>query len=72
MQQDYITLSLGLPEFRVLGVHEDEHHIIIYLEKKVVLGICPQCGRASDSIHYRRTSDIQDIPLLLVSPASGG
>lgn len=63
MQQDYITLSLGLPEFRVLGAHEDEHHIIIYLEKKVALGVCPQCGKVSDSVHDRRISNIQDIPL---------
>lgn len=63
MQRDYITPSLGLPEFRILGIYEDEHHIIIYLEKKEALGVCPQCGRVSDSVHDRRVCDIQDIPL---------
>lgn len=41
MQEDCITISLGLPEFRVLGVYEDGQNLIIYLAKKKALGVLP-------------------------------
>jgi hypothetical protein len=33
MREDCISIALGLPEFRVLNVIKEEHHIAVWVEK---------------------------------------
>ena len=63
MREDVITLSLGLPEFRVLVVEESHHLIDIWVEKITLAEPCPECGYFSDRVHSERWDDVWDQPV---------
>ena len=63
MRQDYITITLGLPEFRVLKVEESQELIEVWVEKVTTHEACPDCGRFSNECHERRWDDVWDQPI---------
>lgn len=64
MQHNYITISLGLPEFVVERVEETEHLIEIWVRKADPVALCPRCGHPTDAFHDERIDDVWDVPLL--------
>jgi transposase len=63
MREDVITITLGLPEFRVLRVKESCHRIEVWVEKMTTSEACPGCGHFSDQGYDERWDDIWDQPL---------
>ena len=63
MREDVITITLGLPEFRVLAVKESHHLIDIQVEKITKAEPCPGCGYLSDREHSQRWDDVWDQPV---------
>lgn len=63
MRQDYITITLGLPEFRVLTVKESPTLIEIWIEKVTTHEACPACHGFSDKGHTWRWDDVWDQPI---------
>jgi transposase len=63
MREDCIPITLGLPEFRVLKVVEDENLITVWVEKANVEGLCPDCGHLSSTVHDARIDDVWDQPI---------
>jgi transposase len=60
------TQVLRLPDFRVTHVVEDPVHqrLVFTLAPAHEIGVCPHCGRASETIKQRRTRDhIHDLPI---------
>ena len=64
MQQDCVTVSLGLPEFDVLWTAEHDSIIEIKVVKRVEFAICPKCGRITQHFHDDRADDVWDVPAL--------
>lgn len=63
MREDCITITLGLPEFRVLKVVEDENLIAVWIEKIDIERLCPDCGHLSSKVHDARVDDVWDQPI---------
>jgi len=63
MREDCITITLGLPEFRVLEVVEDENLIAVWVERVDMEGLCPDCGSLSSKVHDARIDDVWDQPI---------
>lgn len=63
MRQDYITITLGLPEFRVLRVKESSTVIEVWVEKVTTHEACPACHWFSDKCHDYRWDDVWDQPV---------
>lgn len=63
MRQDYITITLGLPEFRVLRVEEGRDLIEVWVEKITTHEACPACGWFSDRYHDYRWDNVWDQPI---------
>ena len=63
MREDVITITLGLPEFRVLAVEESYHLIEIWVEKITLAEPCPGCSYLSDREHSERWDDVWDQPV---------
>lgn len=63
MREDVITITLGLPEFRVLAIEESYHLIEIWVEKITLAEPCPGCGYFSDREHSERWDDVWDQPV---------
>ena len=63
MLEDVITITLGLPEFRVLKVVESHHLIEIWVEKVTLAEPCPVCGYLSNREHSARWDDVWDQPI---------
>jgi transposase len=63
MREDCITITLGLPEFRVLKVVENEELIVVWIERVVVAERCPNCGHLSSRVHDTRFDDVWDQPI---------
>jgi len=63
MRQDYIAITLGLPEFRVLRVKEGQDLIEVWVEKITTYEACPTCGWFSDRCHDYRWDDVWDQPI---------
>src|SRR3954451_12065432 len=60
------TTLLDFPGFLVARVQLDSHdspyHVTLVSEHAI--GVCPQCGRASQAVKQRRTRDgIRDLPI---------
>jgi transposase len=64
MQQNCITISLGLPEFEVLWTVEYDSLIEIKVVRKVECAVCPKCGRVTQHCHDDRVDDVWDVPAL--------
>jgi transposase len=63
MREDVITITLGLPEFRVLKVKESRHLLEVWVEKITTAEACPGCGHFSDQGYDERWDDIWDQPV---------
>jgi transposase len=60
------TKALNLPEFRVVHEHRDTpgDPVRFTVVPSQEVGVCPDCGHASDSVHRRHdSSPIKDLPL---------
>ena len=60
MQDDCITVALGLPQLKILWQQETESHIavtVIYRQDKIS---CPQCGEITNQEHDRGQQIKQD------------
>ncbi len=57
MRQDYITITLGLPEFRVLKARESRELIQVWVEKITSQGLPTDCGWFSNECHERCWDD---------------
>ena len=51
MQDDCITVALGLPEVRVIQEEETEQVIKIEVEYRAKSAICPWCGQNTPKVH---------------------
>jgi transposase len=58
-----MTISLGLPEFRVLRVEEGRELIEVWVEKVTTHAACPDCHWFSDKCHDWRWDDVWDQPI---------
>ena len=64
MSQDQITISLGLPELRVLEYHDRGSHHEIWVEKIRAVIVCPECGTPkTDPTGEVRFRQVQDLPI---------
>ncbi|HLE81182.1 MAG TPA: ISL3 family transposase [Dehalococcoidia bacterium] len=54
MRDDCITITLGLPEVRVLREEEGEHEILVEVQYRVARAECPDCGQETRTVHDRR------------------
>jgi transposase len=64
MPADDITISLELPEFKVIRQASEPECYVIWVEPTAYGAVCPCCGRASADSHdgYERT--VRDFPIL--------
>lgn len=51
MQEDTITVALGLPELRVLGCDERWDHLWVEVRYRWEQALCPGCGRQTAKVH---------------------
>lgn len=51
MQDDCITIKLGLPEVRVMQVEEEEQQITVEVQYRALSASCPRCGQRSPKVH---------------------
>lgn len=64
MSEDHITISLGLPEVRVLSYEDTGEEHRIRAEKVRCVVFCPQCGiRHVETTGEERWRTIQDLPI---------
>ena len=58
------SVSLELPEFKVVKqvFHEEFFHL--YIVKKPRVECCPYCGYLTDHVHDRRTRKVRDLKVL--------
>ena len=60
MQDECITIRLGLSGLRVLGHKETQRQIIVEVEYRAASANCPRCGAESAKVHDRRQQSKQD------------
>ena len=51
MQDDCITIELGLPEVRVMQVEEREQQITVEVQYRAISAPCPRCGQRTPKVH---------------------
>lgn len=71
MQDDCISVRLGMPELRILWQRELEDHIEVGVMYRLERVTCPRCGRANSKEHDRRVQRkrdrrLRDKPVLLM------
>lgn len=71
MQDDCITIALGLPELRVIREEEKEHEIMVEVEYRARSVTCPTCAAATSKVHSskaqtKRDRRLWDKPVYLV------
>jgi transposase len=64
MAADDVTISLGLPGFRVTQQRVESERYDIWVEPTATGAVCPRCGQPSMAYHdgYERT--VRDLPIL--------
>src|SRR5262245_10816760 len=64
MAADDVTISLGLPGFRVTQQRVEPARYDIWVEPTAIGAVCPRCGQPSMAYHdgYERT--VRDLPIL--------
>lgn len=60
MQDDCITIGLGLPELQVVRVEEGEQEITVEVLYRAVSASCPRCGRKTPKVHSVRSQHKRD------------
>ncbi|MBL7120099.1 MAG: ISL3 family transposase [Dehalococcoidia bacterium] len=71
MQDDCITIALGLPEVRVVGEEETGREIRVEVECRTGSAVCPRCGQRmpkvhSTSVQTKRDRRLWDKPVYLL------
>jgi transposase len=71
VQDNCITVALGLPEVRVIREEETEQEIRVEVEYRARSAICPQCGQSTPKVHstslqYKRDWRLWDKPVFLI------
>lgn len=71
MQDNYITIALGLPEARVIRVEETAVEITVEVQYRRQWAPCPRCGRETPKVHNtsrqrKRDRRLWDKPVFLV------
>ncbi len=61
MQDDAISVSLGLEGFAVLETFEADDRVDVLVELKAGAGVCPACGGVSTFVHERTDVRVRDI-----------
>jgi len=61
VQDDAISVSLGLEGFTVLGTIESDDRVDVLVELRVAAGVCPRCAGVSTYVHDRTDVRIRDI-----------
>ena len=51
MQDDCITVKLGLPGVRVIWEEEEEQYITVEVQYRAVSASCPRCGQRTPKVH---------------------
>ena len=51
MQDDCITISLGLPELRVVRVEEGQQEMVVEVQYRAVSVPCPHCRKRTSKVH---------------------
>ncbi|MEI5906580.1 transposase family protein, partial [Bacillus spongiae] len=59
-----LSLSLDLPEFKVVKQENGSNFHFVVVEKKCEEERCPYCGFLASSVHDRRTRKVRDLALL--------
>lgn len=60
MQDDCITIALGLPELKVLRHCEEETRIVVEVAYRAEKAPCPGCGRWTPKVHSTRLQRKRD------------
>jgi transposase len=60
MQDDCISVLLGIPELKILRQRELEDHLEVRVMYRREWGTCPRCGKGSSKEHDRRVQRKQD------------
>jgi len=71
VQDDCITIALGLPEVRVVGEEETEAEISVEVSYRTESAPCPRCGQRTPKVHStrlqrKRDRRLWDKPVFLV------
>jgi transposase len=71
VQDDSITIVLGLPELRVVGKEETGQEIRVDVEYRRQMAVCPRCGQMTAKVHSismqtKRDRRLWDKPVYLV------
>lgn len=71
MQDDCITIALGLPEVRVVREEETEQQIMVEVGYRAESAPCPRCGQRTPKVHsvnrqWKRDRRLWDKPVFLV------
>lgn len=61
MQDDAISVSLGLEGFAVLDTYEADDRVEVLIEVKAGAGVCPGCAGVSTQVHERTDVRVRDI-----------
>lgn len=63
LYSDYTGELLGLKDVLVTGVVNKEDILIIYLDSKLQMQVCPACGWETKRVHSYRTQAVKDLPM---------
>lgn len=63
LYEDYITKLLDMEHMNITGIEADAGSILIHVNMKRRLAVCPQCGSLTDSVHDYRTQLVKDSPV---------
>lgn len=61
MQDDAISVSLGLEGFTVLDTFESDERVDVLIELRAGAGVCPNCAGVSTYVHERTEVRVRDI-----------
>jgi transposase len=64
MAADEITISLGLPGYRVLQQRLESGRYALWVESTASGAVCPRCGQASTAYHDGYERPVRDLPIL--------
>jgi transposase len=64
MAADEITISLGLPGYRVPQQHLDAKRYDIWVESTASGAVCPRCDQPSAAYHDGYARTVRDLPIL--------
>lgn len=63
MQENYISIPIGLQEFSILGYQIEKREIKIELKSRHPYSVCPHCSKISRKIHGTKQRIAFDLPI---------